>query len=87
MALRIQSRLRRLETRLSDGSGLRPRSPEWLEHWARRLNAILRGEEAGLPGCIPLDVWDAIGTADAAEGVPESARCLAQMAAVRSEDS
>ena len=71
--LRILSRLRRLETRLSDGSGLRPRSPEWLEHWARRLNAILCGEDPGSPGCIPLEVWDAIGDADGVQASEELA--------------
>jgi hypothetical protein len=61
---RLRGRLRRLETRLTDVNGLRPQSPEWWEHWARRLQSIFSGEEPGEPGCIPLDVWDAIEAAD-----------------------
>ena len=61
---RLQTRLRKLETQFTDGSGLRPRSPEWLDYWERRLNRILSGEEPGEPGCIPLEVWDGIPLAD-----------------------
>jgi hypothetical protein len=76
--LRLRARLRRLEARLTDGSGLRPRSPEWLEHWTLRLNKILSGEETGAPRCIPLEVWDAV---DAAPG--EHTQDLSQITTFR----
>ena len=65
--LNLRRRLQKLEARLGDGSGLRPHSSEWLEHWTLRLNKILSSEETGAPRCIPLEVWDAV---DAAPGEP-----------------
>ena len=73
----LQRRLRRIEALVVDGSGLRPKSPEWVDHWMSRLSRILAGEEPGAPGCIPLDVWDAIDV-DGATG----SQNLAQMACV-----
>jgi hypothetical protein len=75
--LRLQSRLRKLEAKLGDGSGLRPHSQPWLDHWGRLLQRIFSGDEPSEPGCIPLDVWDAID-ADGATG----AQNLAQMASL-----
>jgi len=66
--LNLRRRLQKLEARLGDGTGLRPHSSEWLEHWTLRLNKILSGEETGAPRCIPLEVWDAV---DAAPGEPK----------------
>jgi len=82
----IERRLQKLEALLSDGSGLRPDSPEWLDYWAQRVSRILTGEESGEPGCIPLEVWDAIGNPDQREhneqDVGSGPHDLAQMAAV-----
>jgi hypothetical protein len=58
--LRLESRVQRLESRLTDGTGLKPHSPEWLAHWEDALARIVGGEEPGEPGDIPLEVWDAI---------------------------
>jgi hypothetical protein len=81
---RLRSRLRKLEGRFTDESGLRPRSQEWLAHWARRMQRIFSGEELGTPGCIPLEVWDGIDVADRSERKSERAPAdnLAQMTAV-----
>ena len=84
--LRLRARLRRLEARLTDGSGLRPHSSEWLEHWTLRLNKILSGEETGAPRCIPLEVWDAV---DAAPGkhTQDAPQITTFLAAATGEDS
>jgi hypothetical protein len=58
--LRLRRRLRKLEAQLTDSSGFRPHSQAWLGYWEQRLHAILAGEEPGKPGCIPLEVWDAV---------------------------
>jgi len=74
---RLQSRLRKLEAQIIDGSGFRPHSLEWLDYWARRVTGILIGETAGAPGCIPLEVWDALGAAPST-----GSRDLAEIATV-----
>jgi hypothetical protein len=61
--LRLHSRLQKLEAQIIDGSGFRPHSLEWLDYWVQRVTGILIGETAGAPGCIPLEVWDALGAA------------------------
>ena len=82
----LERRVRKLEAVLTDGSRLRPNSPEWSDYWARRVSRILAGEEAGEPGCIPLEVWDAVGNPDRGErdeqDVGSGAHDLAQMASV-----
>ena len=75
--LNLRRRLQKLEARLGDGTGLRPHSSEWLEHWTLRLNKILSGEETGAPRCIPLEVWDALGAAPST-----GSRDLAEIATV-----
>ena len=60
----FERRLQKLESRITDGSGFRPASRRWLEYWSRKVSQILAGEERGKPGCIPLAVWDAIGSPD-----------------------
>ena len=44
---RLLSRLRKLEAQLKDDAGLVPNSPEWLDYWTRRIDAILIGEVTG----------------------------------------
>jgi hypothetical protein len=82
----LERRVQKLEALLSDGSGLRPDSPEWLDYWARKASRILTGEEPGQPGCIPLEVWDVVGNPDRGErdeqDVGSGAHDLAQMAPV-----
>ena len=38
-------RIEELETRLTDGSGLVPHSPEWLEFWQRELEKSAAGQK------------------------------------------
>lgn len=57
-------RLQKLEARLTDASGLKPNSPEWQAYWEKKLAEIANGHEPGKPGCIPLEVWDALTVAD-----------------------
>lgn len=61
--LRLVRRVQRLEVQLTDGSGLKPHSPEWQAHWEQRLTKILSSAKSGEPGSIPLEVWDAVGNA------------------------
>jgi hypothetical protein len=59
-------RLRKLETRLTDNSGLRPNSETWLDYWGRRIDRLLGGEGQRETGRIPLEAIDAlvaVGTA------------------------
>ena len=60
----LLQRIRKLEERLTDGSGLKPCSPEWHAYWERKLVGIVTGDDSGDPGCIPLEVWDALTVAD-----------------------
>ncbi len=82
----LERRVKKLEALLTDGGGLKPHSPEWRAHWEQRLTRILSGEEPGEPGCIPLEVWDAVGNPSRGEheqqDVGSVAHDLAQMAAV-----
>ena len=84
--LRLVRRVQRLEVQLTDGSGLKAHSPEWQAHWEQRLTRILSGEEPGEPGCIPLEVWDAVANPGRGEHDLQDVGCvahdLAQMAAV-----
>jgi len=59
----LERRVKKLEAQQAN-SGPKPNTPEWRAHWEQKLAAILNGEEAGEPGCIPLDVWDALTAAD-----------------------
>ena len=60
-------RLRRLEARLTDSSGLVPQSEKWLAYWAHRIERLLGGEAPGETGRIPLEAVDALVAASAAE--------------------
>ncbi len=84
--LALQKRLQRLEARLTDGSGRRPHSPEWLAYWDQKLTRILTGEEPGEPGCIPLEVWDAFSEEPDAGSKPPELVQLATVGAGVSEE-
>ena len=56
----LERRLRNLEARLTDRSGLVPYTEAWWDYWMPRVDRIISGEEPGEPGCIPLQVLDAI---------------------------
>jgi hypothetical protein len=57
---RLERRLRKLEARLTDRSGLVPHTKAWWDYWMLRVDRLITGEEAGEPGGIPLQVCDAI---------------------------
>jgi hypothetical protein len=57
---RLERRLRKLEARLTDRSGLVPHTKAWWDSWMPRVDRVITGEEAGEPGGIPLEVCDAI---------------------------
>jgi len=63
-------RVRKLEARLKDISGLAPHSEEWFNHWERKLDQLLAGE---LPERerIPLEYIDSVR--EAAESAGECA--------------
>ncbi len=41
----VLRRLRKLEARVTDGSGLVRHSAKWLDQWLGKVDAIIRGEE------------------------------------------
>ena len=64
----LAKRLRKLEKRLTDASGLVPHSEAWLDYWKRRLEQYL-SEGNGIP-------MEAIDEIDAAGGSEELERWL-----------
>ena len=58
-------RVRKLETRLTDLSGLAPQSEEWLDYWGRRIGQLLDGGGQRETGRIPLEAIDALVAAGA----------------------
>jgi hypothetical protein len=62
-------RLRKLEAQLTDSCSLVPYSQKWLEYWEQRIYRMFTGEEPGEPGCISLEVVDAVREAWKAEAV------------------
>ena len=38
-------RIRKLESRFPDATGLVPHSKEWFEHWYRKIDQVIAGEE------------------------------------------
>jgi hypothetical protein len=70
----ILKRLRRLETRLTDTSGLAPHTEAWLDYWGRRIERHLGGDAQREPGRIPLEAIDAIVAASTAETACEGMR-------------
>ncbi len=67
-------RVRKLETRLTDLSGLAPHSEAWLDYWGRRIDRLLGDEGQGDTGRIPLEAIDALVAASAAEANRGEAR-------------
>ncbi len=57
-------RVRKLETRLTDVSGVAPYSRAWLDYWKHRIERLLAGEPTGR---IPLEAVDALVAAGKAE--------------------
>jgi hypothetical protein len=55
-------RLRKLETRLTDGTGLVPRSEAWLNYWKRKMEQYV-SERGG----IPMEAIDAISASGGSE--------------------
>jgi hypothetical protein len=65
-------RLRKLETRRTDNSGLAPRSEAWLDYWGHRIGQLLAGVGQRETGRIPLEAIDALVAAGAVrEELPE----------------
>jgi hypothetical protein len=61
----LVKRVRKLEARWTDRTGLVPHSPEWFDYWGEKLDRIEAGEDVDLTG-FSLDVTDAfIAAADA----------------------
>lgn len=54
----IANRVKRLEMRLTDPTGLVPHSEAWFGHWEGILDRYLAGENPAHPGRIPLEVVD-----------------------------
>jgi hypothetical protein len=63
----ILRRLRKLETRWTDSSGLVPHSEDWLDYWGHRIERLLGGDGQGETGRIPLEAVDALVAASPAE--------------------
>jgi hypothetical protein len=38
-------RIRKLESRFTDATGLVPNSKEWFEHWYRKIDQVIAGEK------------------------------------------
>jgi hypothetical protein len=63
---RLKGRLRKLEARLTDRSGLVPRTSEWFDYWTTRMAKLINGE--AIDEKIPFEFLEApIKTADAAD--------------------
>jgi hypothetical protein len=52
----LQRRLKKLETLVTDGTGLVPGSPCWLAYWTERLDKFIAREDDAKDGKIPLEV-------------------------------
>lgn len=66
----LARRLGRLETQLTDATGLAPHSGKWFTYWENILDRWLDGEEPVIRGRFPLEVTDRlIERADREEGL------------------
>ena len=66
---RLESRLRKLEARLTDRSRLVPHTEPWLDYWRERLDKLINGDE--LEEKFPVEFCDVlIAHADAADKRP-----------------
>ena len=52
-------RLRKLETRFQDASGLVPHTEAWFEHWMQKVDEVLQGGNPDLSG-MPLAAIDTL---------------------------
>jgi hypothetical protein len=67
----LERRLRKLEARLTDRSGLVPRTRRWFDYWMVRLEQLIDGER--LDESIPLEFCDAlIAVADRTDAISPS---------------
>jgi hypothetical protein len=55
---RLERRLRKLEARLTDRSGLVPHTKRWFDHWLTRLEKLVNGERPD--ESIPIEFCDAL---------------------------
>jgi hypothetical protein len=68
-------RLRKLEARLTNISGLFSHSEAWFDYWVGKIDQLLAGAEPGTIGRIPLEVVDFImASAENARHAQTSAR-------------
>jgi hypothetical protein len=64
---RLERRLRKLESRLTDRSRLVPHTSQWFDYWTKKLDRLLTGEP--VEEKIPVEFLDVlIAHADAAPG-------------------
>ncbi len=42
---KFRQRIRKLESQLTDANGLVPHSKEWFEHWYRKIDQLIAGDE------------------------------------------
>ena len=57
-SVNLLARIRRLETRFNDNTGLVPHSEEWFTFWEGIIGRYLTGEQPAHRGNIPLEVVD-----------------------------
>ena len=62
----LQRRLRKLEAQLTDQSQLVPHTQKWLLYWTEQLGKLFTGEIQTLNPLMPLEAWDAVRDACAA---------------------
>jgi hypothetical protein len=68
---RLERRLRKLEARLTDCSGLVPHTKRWFDHWMARLEQLIDGERPD--ESIPIEFCDAlIAVADRTDAISPS---------------
>jgi hypothetical protein len=66
----LSQRLRRLEKRFTDRTGLVPYSERWYSYWEDIFERLMAGENPTFPGRLPLAVTDRmIERADRADGI------------------
>ena len=56
----LRRRLRKLESGLTDTSGLVPHSKAWFANWEQKIDKVIAGEAPGDLNSLPLEVVDAI---------------------------
>ena len=53
-------RIRKLESRFRDATGLVPHSKEWFEHWYRKIDQMIAGDENVDLSGMTLEVIDSV---------------------------